>query len=80
MFSKASGFATLVGRNTSGDGIGTDPAYLILPNSGLVVQYSPMYGVTADGTGSEECGTEPDIVSPDGESALETCRKQISQE
>ena len=73
MFSKASGFATLVGRKTSGDGIGTDPAYLILPNSGLVVQYSPMYGVTADGSGSEEHGTEPDFVSPEGESALETC-------
>lgn len=77
MFSKASGFATLVGRRTSGDGIGTNPAYLILPNSGLVVQYSPMYGVTVDGAGSEEHGTEPDIVSPDGESALETCLKQI---
>ncbi len=73
MFSKASGFATLVGRRTSGDGIGTDPAYLILPNSGLVAQYSPMYGVTADGSGSEEHGTEPDFVSPEGESALETC-------
>lgn len=77
MFSKASGFATLVGRRTRGDGIGTDPAYLILENSGLVVQYSPMYGVTADGSGSEEHGTEPDIVSPEGESALETCLKQI---
>lgn len=79
MFSKASGFATLVGRTTSGDGIGTDPAYLILPNSGLVVQYSPMYGVTADGAGSEECGIVPDIVSPQGESALETCLKQIEK-
>lgn len=77
MFSKASGFATLVGQTTRGDGIGTDPAYLILPNSGLVVQYSPMYGVTADGTGSEEHGTEPDFVSPEGESALETCLGQI---
>jgi len=38
-----------------------------------VVQYSPMYGVTADGAGSEECGTEPDVVSPEGESTLETC-------
>lgn len=79
MFSKASGFATLVGRKTGGDGIGTDPVYLILPNSGLVVQYSPMYGVTADGTGSEECGTVPDIVSPEGERALETCLKAIGQ-
>lgn len=77
MFSKAGGFATLVGRTTSGDGIGTDPVFLILPNSGLVVQYSPMYGVSADGTGSEEYGTVPDIVSPEGESALETCLKQI---
>lgn len=80
MFSKASGFATLVGRTTGGDGIGTDPAYLILPNSGMVVQYSPMYGVTADGAGSEECGTVPDVVSPDGESALETCLRQIEKE
>ncbi len=79
MFSKESGFATLVGRTTSGDGIGTDPVYLILPNSGLVVQYSPMYGVTADGVGSEACGTVPDIVSPEGESALETCLRQIEQ-
>lgn len=79
MFSKATGFATLVGENTSGDGIGTDPVYLILPNSGLVVQYSPMYGVTADGTGSEEYGTVPDIVSPPGESALDTCMRCIEQ-
>ncbi|MDE7359381.1 MAG: hypothetical protein K2N39_08160 [Lachnospiraceae bacterium] len=80
MFSKASGFATLVGRTTAGDGIGTAPVYLILPNSGLVVQYSPMYGVTADGTGSEACGTVPDVVSVEGESALETCLKAIGQE
>ena len=79
MFSKATGFSTLVGRTTSGDGIGTDPVYLILPNSGLVVQYSPMYGMTADGTGSEACGTVPDMVSPEGESALETCLKAIAQ-
>lgn len=79
MFSKATGLATLVGRTTSGDGIGTNPVYLILPNSGLVVQYSPMYGVTADGTGSEACGTVPDMVSPEGESALETCLKAIAQ-
>lgn len=80
MFSKASGFATLVGETTNGDGIGTDPVYLVLPNSGLVVQYSPMYGVTADGTGSEECGTTPDIVCGTGESALDTCLRWIGKE
>ena len=78
MFSKQTGFATLVGNTTSGDGIGTDPAYLILPNSGLVVQYSPMYGVTSDGTGSEEFGTRPDILSPEGETPLETCLRAIA--
>lgn len=35
-------------KDMAGDEYGTDLAYLILPNSGLVVQYSPMYGVTAD--------------------------------
>lgn len=66
-------------KRQAGNGIGTALVYLILPDSGLVVQYSPMYGVTADGTGSEACGTVPDIVSHEGESALETCLKAITQ-
>jgi len=78
MFSKYSGFATLVGEQTGGDGIGVDPAYIILPNSGLVVQYSPIYGITEDGVGSEEFGTTPDIASEKGKSALETCLKAIA--
>lgn len=77
MFSKHSGFATLVGCNTGGDGIGTDPVYIVLPNSGLVVQYSAIYGITADGTNSEEAGTKPDIISPEGESPLDTCLEEI---
>lgn len=63
-------------KDTTGDGSATGLAYLILPNSGLVVQYSPMYGVTADGAGSEECGTVPDVVSPERENALKTCLRQ----
>lgn len=80
MFSKYSGFATLVGEQTGGDGIGVDPAYIILPNSGLVIQYSTIYGVTEDGVGSEEFGTTPDITSEKGKSALETCLKAIASE
>lgn len=79
-FSTYSGFATLVGEQTSGDGIGVDPAYIILPNSGLVVQYSPVYGITEDGTGSEEFGTSPDIASEKGDSPLETCLKAIDDD
>lgn len=77
MFSKNTGFATLVGTNTDGDGIGTDPAFIVLPNSGVVVQYSPIYGTTADGANSEEYGTKPDYESPTGETPLDTCLKLI---
>lgn len=77
MFSKRSGFATLVGEKTGGDGIGVDPAYIILPNSGLVVQYSPIYGVTSDGKNSEEYGTEPDYYIQEGETALDACLRLI---
>lgn len=77
MFAKQTGFATLVGNQTGGDGIGTDPTYIILPHSGIVVQYSPIYGMTSDGRSSEEFGTTPDILSPAGESPLDTCLKAI---
>lgn len=77
MFSKHTGFATLVGHQTGGDGIGTDPTYIILPHSGIVVQYSSIYGMTSDGRNSEEFATTPDILSPAGESPLETCLRAI---
>ncbi|WP_087064373.1 S41 family peptidase [Intestinibacillus massiliensis] len=79
MVSKATGFATLVGTQTGGDGIGTDPIPVVLPNSGLIVRFSPIYGVTQEGLGSEEYGTTPDIVSPEGETPLETCLRAIRE-
>lgn len=80
MFSKQTGFATLVGETTGGDGIGTDPVYIIMPNSGFAVQYSPVYGVTPDGRNSEEFGTEPDIICSNGEDALTACLRAIDEE
>ena len=79
MFCKTTHFATLVGQRTGGDGIGEDPVPIVLPNSGLIVRYSAIYGVSADGTGSQEFGTEPDIYSAEGESALDTCLRQIKE-
>jgi len=79
MFTKATGFATLVGTQTGGDGIGSDPIPVVMPNSGLIVRYSPIYGITSDGTGSQEFGTTPDIISPEGEDALTTCLKAIDK-
>lgn len=60
-FSKASGFATLIGTETGGDGIGIDPAFLVLPNSGLLIRFSIDMGLNPDGTSNEEYHTQPDI-------------------
>ncbi|GFI61031.1 protease inhibitor [Clostridiales bacterium] len=79
IFSKTTGFATLVGTQTGGDGIGSDPLPLILPNSGMIVRYSAIYGTTADGQCNQEFRTIPDIVSENGEDALTTCLKAIGK-
>lgn len=78
-YCKDTGFATLVGNQTGGDGIGMDPIYIVLPNSGIICQHSMIYGVTADGANSEEFGTTPDYVSPENETALQTCLKVIQE-
>lgn len=73
VFCKSTGFATIVGTQTGGDGIGIDPAYLVLPNSGIMVRYSIFYGINDDGTNNEEYGTIPDILS----TPLQTCLSVI---
>ena len=79
VFCQETGFATLVGQNTGGDGIGSlDPIFLQLPNSGLLLQFSMMFGLNADGSSSEEAGTMPEILSPEGEPALVTALRSIS--
>ena len=72
-------YCLLYTSQTGGDGIGTDPIPVVLPNSGLIVRFSPIYGVTQEGLGSEEYGTTPDIVSPEGETPLETCLRAIRE-
>ncbi len=60
-FAKSTGFATLIGERTGGDGIGTDPLLCALPNSGYIFRFSGEMGLTSDGTCNEEFKTEPDI-------------------
>lgn len=60
VFSKESGFATLIGEKTGGDGIGSDPWVEMLPNSGYVFSFPKSMGTTADGSPNEEVQTEPD--------------------
>ncbi|EGT3605457.1 S41 family peptidase [Clostridium perfringens] len=61
-FAKQTGFATLIGERTGGDGIGSDPLLHMLPNSGYIFRFSKDMGTTADGTSSEEFKTEPDYL------------------
>ncbi len=76
-FCKQTGFATLVGEATGGDGPGVSPALYALPNSGLLVQYSCSHGLNPDGSSNEEAGTMPDIVIQPGEDALNVCIGEI---
>ena len=76
---KDTGFATLVGQTTGGDGIGIDPMICVLPNSGIAYQFSTENGLNLDGSSNEEMGTEPDIVVPEDEDALEVCLRAIEE-
>lgn len=61
VFCKDSGFATLVGETTGGDGIGIDPLFFSLPNSGILVRFSSLLALNGDGTINEEVHTTPNV-------------------
>lgn len=61
VFAKSTGFATLVGEKTGGDGIAIDPILCTLPNSGYVFRFPVCMGLTSDGTCNFEHKTDPDI-------------------
>ncbi len=52
--------STLVGQNTSGEGIGRSPAFTLLPNSKLMVSYFDSYAENPDGNSNSLYGTAPD--------------------
>ncbi|WP_430408413.1 S41 family peptidase [Kordia sp.] len=61
-FCKATKFATVVGEKTSGDGVGTDPLLLTLPNSGIVIRFTGEMGLNPDGSPNDETKTIPDLI------------------
>ena len=61
IFCKQTGWATVVGRHTGGDGLGFDPVLVMLPDSGILFRFSNTAGETPDGAMTVD-GTEPDIV------------------
>lgn len=63
MFCKDTGFATLVGENTGGDGGGNNVFPAALPNSGLIIFYRAMHSLNPDGSSNVEFGTTPDVMA-----------------
>lgn len=76
VFCKTTGYATVVGERTGGDGIGIAPFHAVLPQSGLVIRYSGENGLNADGSSNAEHCTVPDILC-DPDEALEVCLREI---
>lgn len=60
-FTKATGWATIAGTRTGGDGIGSDPIPMMLPNSGILVLFPAWGGLNPDGSFNFEARTTPDV-------------------
>lgn len=76
-FCKATGFATLVGETTGGDGIGQNPIVFCLSHSGICIRFSASNGLNPDGSCNEETGTVPDYPIGANEDALVKCLSLI---
>ena len=80
-FAKATGFATIVGTNTGGDGSGVLRIEMFtLPRTGLIFQCSTFYPLTPDGSSNTAYGTAPDYYQQEGETALEACLRIIAEQ
>ncbi len=79
-FAKATGWATLVGQATAGDGGSGDPLPFALPNSGLIVRFPLKMMLNPDGTSNYEVGTVPDILVPPGADALQVVLDLLNSE
>jgi hypothetical protein len=61
LFCKETGFATLYGTHSAGDGISDFPIYYILPNSKLLDRFTPGMGIEYTGRANEEVRVQPDV-------------------
>ena len=61
LFCKETGFAKLYGTPSGGDGISDSPIYYILPNSKLLVRFTPGMGIDYTGAANEEVCVHPDV-------------------
>ena len=83
-FTRATGFATLVGLPSGGIGASWEntgglAAHIPLPNTGLLMRMDLAYGINEVGRWNEEQGTLPDIWTMEGKSALGTALYHIAR-
>lgn len=76
-FCKDTGWATLVGTSTLGDGDTLSPVALDLKNTGLLVRFSSTVSANSEGLLNQLYGTSPDILSKPSESPLDTVLRVI---
>lgn len=79
-FCKKTGWATLVGTATDGDGLGVTPIMVDLPNTGILVRFSAQVGENPDGTCNTASGTKPDYTCKRFESPLSAFARIRSEE
>ena len=77
VFCKSTGWATVIGKRTAGDGLGSTPVLVMLPDSGLLVRFSGEVSENPNGTINAVAGTSPDVLCVKGETALERCLELI---
>ena len=80
-FCKATGWATLVGKRTMGDGGDAfAPKAAALERSGLLIRFSAGCAANHDGTSNAAQGTMPDVFCKPKETPLRACLRRIMQE
>ncbi len=78
-FCKQSGWATLVGRRTRGDGGASAPVLVRLPESGLLMRFTMAASANEDGTLNTLFGTSPDLPSKPFETPYKTLLRFIDR-
>jgi len=76
-FCKDTGWATLVGTRTAGDGDNFAPVMFSLGNTGLLVSFSTTSCANDDGSLNSEAGTMPDYLCIKGQTPLGKCLELI---
>lgn len=77
-FSQLTGWATLAGQGTHGDGVGSDPILIVLPESKIPVRIPVTAGFNANGSLNGVAGTTPELII-EGKNKEERLNKLIER-